>query len=238
LNLGFSFREFSKIFERPCFARVETMEYPQKVKALVITGGAAPEPERVRAWLVDRPFVVAADSGLETARACGVRASLVVGDFDSLRDPSLLEEYAEHEIRRFGKAKDETDTEIALRMAFEEGADDVALIGGGGGRLDHLFAIASLFARGQHPTAWMTDKATVRCIDGEMTEAGAIGDLVSFFPVGCEPCEMESQGLRWPLDGLRWRLGDAGVSNEFAAAEVWVRMRQGRLVMVRPIGSE
>lgn len=208
------------------------------MRALVITGGAAPSAAAAQPWLRDRQLIIAADSGLETARAYGVRASIVVGDFDSLRDESLLAGYPDEAIRRFGSAKDDTDTEIALSVAFEEGARDVALLGGGGGRLDHLLAIAAIFARERRPSVWVTESSEVRAVTDELVVTGRPGDLISFFPLGREECRMESAGLRWSLDGQRWGPGDVGVSNEFVSSEVRVRMKEGRLLMVRPLRSQ
>lgn len=46
---------------------------------------------------------------------------------------------------------------------------------------------------------------------------------------------MESKGLRWPLDGLRWTRGDIGVSNEMTGNDFSVTMKTGRLIMVTEI---
>jgi thiamine pyrophosphokinase len=205
---------------------------------VVITGGGAPPGDAVKRWLDEATIIVAADSGVETAARYGVRASLVVGDFDSLTEQELLGQYDVGQIRRFPAAKDHTDTELALNLAWEEGADEVVLIGGGGGRLDHLLAIVSLFERPRHPSVWVSDGSEVRAVDDELLARGVPGERISFFPLGSGPCTMESHGLRWPLDSMRWERGDVGVSNEFADSEVCVKMKQGRLLMIRPIRSE
>jgi len=203
----------------------------------VITGGTYPVRELVQSYLDRADYVVAADTGVETALSYGVRPDLVVGDFDSLSDESLLEEFDAESVRRFGRAKDETDTEIALRLVDEAGADHVVLVGGGGGRVDHLLGIASIFERDRHPDLWITDVSAVRALDDEAVEHGTIGETISFLPLGCEPCRMTSSGLRWPLDALTWGRGNAGLSNEFAEPVVRVRMRSGRLLVVRSAGS-
>lgn len=207
----------------------------ERVKAVVITGGESPDTHAARRWLDGAQLIVAADSGLETAHRYGVRAHVVVGDFDSLSDETLLAEYGEEEVRRFASAKDDTDTEIGLRVAWESGADEVVLIGGGGGRLDHLLAIVTLFEREPRPSVWITANEVVRPIDDSIVERGSPGTLVSFFPLGCEQCRMESSGLKWPLDELAWSRGDAGVSNEFTGHEVRVTMIEGRLLMTLPL---
>jgi len=203
----------------------------------VITGGTYPVRELVQSYLDRADFVVAADSGVETALSYGISPDLVTGDFDSLSDESILERFDAGSVRRYERAKDETDTEIALRLAGEAGADHVVLVGGGGGRVDHLLGIASIFERERHPDLWITDASAVRALGDETVEHGAIGETISFLPLGCEPCRMSSSGLRWPLDELTWRRGDAGLSNEFAEQVVRVRMRSGRLLVIRSAGS-
>ncbi|MFW6313607.1 MAG: thiamine diphosphokinase, partial [Spirochaetota bacterium] len=138
------------------------------MNALVITGGAYPDLEAVRHLVDSAGFIVAADSGLETAIAYGIRPSIVVGDFDSLSDEGLLAEYDDASVRRFSTAKDLTDTELALRVAREEGCERVHLVGGGGGRVDHLLAIAGLFERDRYPDLWVTDTSVIRAFDSEL----------------------------------------------------------------------
>ena len=220
------------------FSSLETMEYAGHVRGVIITGGAAPPAAVVATWLADAALVVAADSGLHTAVGYGIRPELVVGDFDSIVDDALLNGYADRQIRRFPRAKDHTDTEIALRVAREEGCDDLVLIGGGGGRADHFLALVTLFERPDPPRAWVSDTAVVSAIVDSTTEYGSIGERISFAPLGCVPCRMTTRGLRWPLDGLTWGRGDIGISNEFAEREIHVAMRSGQLLMVRTLEAQ
>ena len=65
----------------------------------------------------------------------------MIGDMDSLSD----EDRARLEARgcRFvehPRAKDETDLELALTYAVQEGAREIVILGALGGRLDHLLA--------------------------------------------------------------------------------------------------
>ena len=206
------------------------------MRATVITGGDAPAPDIAASWINGAALVIAADSGAETARVYGVEPDLLVGDFDSLPE-AVAADYASNRIRRYPPAKDHTDTEIALRIAREEGCDEVVLIGGGGGRLDHLLAIVALFERPDPPVAWISANAVVSAVDHETVQHGRVGELISFLPLGCAPCRMTSSGLRWPLDDLEWVRGDVGISNEFVDREVRVSMRSGRLLVIRGVGA-
>lgn len=166
---------------------------------------------------------------------CGLRPDLVVGDFDSLESTELLSDFRQSQILRYPRDKDETDTEIAVRVSRERGADEIVIIGGGGGQMSHFVGILSLFDRPDPPSVWITDSAEFTCITGSISITGQAGEVMSFFPVGCETCEMRSEGLKWPLDTVAWNKGDIGVSNELSDTRAEVHMERGRLLMIRDL---
>src|SRR5438034_2699374 len=91
---------------------------------------------------------IAADSGAATALQYGCTPRIVVGDFDSL-DGLLLEDLGKRgsEIRRAAVEKDETDTELAVQVAIDEGETRITLVGAlGGARFDHTMANILLLA--------------------------------------------------------------------------------------------
>lgn len=179
-------------------------------------------------------MICAADSGLDLLVSWKVVPDLVVGDMDSISDLSLLERYPGTEILRFPTAKDDSDTELGLRFLRERGADRVVIAGGGGGRLDHLLAIRSLFGRECHPDEWHTaHESCYRLSEGATLElATRAGATISVFPVGDGASGMESEGLRWPLAGLVWDACGFGLSNEASDKRVVVRAGKGSLLVV------
>jgi thiamine pyrophosphokinase len=205
------------------------------LKGLVITGGSGPDRKRLTKAAEEATRIVAADSGLERALESGIEPDVVVGDMDSLEDRGLLDHFPAERVRSYPQDKDDTDTEIALNMLYESGAEEIVLAGGGGGRLDHLIGILSLFHRNKHPDMWLTGENEVTAIDDVLVRTGLRGEVVSLFPVGTEPAQMRSAGLKWPLDGLTWRAGDVGISNVVVAEELRVQMLRGRLIMVRSV---
>ena len=85
-------------------------------------------------------------------------------------------------------AKDETDTEAALRLAVDRGADEITVFGAlGGPRLDHLvgnllLALVALAGR-TSPCAWSTTSHEVFLVEGDVIFAGGEGDIVSLLPL-------------------------------------------------------
>ncbi len=204
---------------------------------LLFIGGKGPRPELMEEYRNGTGVVAAADSGLETALILGFTPDLVVGDMDSLSDESLLDRFQDR-VLRFPQDKDETDTEIGLRLLQERGCTEVVIAGGGGGRLDHLLGIVILFERAHPPTRWITDRDDVRLIQGEAVLEGVRGETVSLFPLGDGAGMLGSEGLKWELDGLELTRGYAGISNVVTRDRARVRVGKGRLLMVRTLSGE
>jgi thiamine pyrophosphokinase len=203
------------------------------VYGIVFTGGVGPERSRILKYLSIASLTVAADSGLLLAERIGVVPDYIVGDMDSLTDPVILKKYPKSSVKISPTDKDETDTELGITLLYEKGFEDVIIIGGGGGRLDHLLAIFSLFHRRKSPRIWITDKEELVLIDSTFSFTGSPGSIISFLPVGESPATMNSTGLKWPLDTLTWKNGDTGISNVMVAASASIQMRSGKIVMIR-----
>jgi thiamine pyrophosphokinase len=205
------------------------------MRGLLFVGGAGPDRESLGISRQEVSLVVAADAGLVLALALGFRPDLVVGDMDSLPDRRLLQGFSPDTVLEFPRDKDETDTEIGLRTLHERGCPEVTIAGGGGGRIDHLLAIAALFERARPPRRWVTGGEDIRLVDGSCDMEGWEGSTVSFFPLGDEASGMHSEGLAWPLDGLTFHRGDASVSNRVVSTRARVALEKGKLLMVRVV---
>jgi len=203
-------------------------------RGIVITGGNAPDgpvtlSER-EGW-----FVVAADAGADTAERLGIVPDAVVGDLDSIRDSDLSRRFPGVPVERHERAKDWTDTEIALKFLWKRGVEEVTIIGGGGGRIDHLIGILALFHRERPPRRWLTHRDELSVVEGVREFDAPADGIVSFFPLTGTRCTMHSEGLRWELDGLEWTNGDGGISNECRKSRCRVEVLTGRLLMVQSL---
>lgn len=206
-------------------------------RAVIIIGGDAPDGAFINKVCRWADLVIAADSGVEVAAAAGVTPSVVVGDFDSVSRERSRELFPRAAQEAAAAAKDETDTELAVAYARRWGYACCDVVGGGGGRVDHLLANLALMERPDGPDRWFTNAADIRRVDQYLVVSPPEGDTVSVFPCGGVPGLARSSGLRWPLDGIVWSRGVHGVSNEVvgSAVEIWVD--SGALLVVLPISD-
>ena len=191
--------------------------------------------------------VIAADGGAATALELGLHVDELIGDLDSVspRDEARVTT-AGGRVHRYPTAKDATDLELALAAAVSREPPPrlVLVLGGAGGRLDHLLAGALLLASpdwaGADATrtqvrAWLgRAKITVIRAAAELTAAGP-GELVSLLAVGGVAHGVTTTGLRYPLDDHDLRPGTTlGVSNEFTSPRATVRVARGVVLAVQP----
>jgi thiamine pyrophosphokinase len=212
--------------------------------AIVLAGGDPVEPA-LRTRLPAADYVVAADSGLHAAAALGLRVDRVVGDFDSV-DPAELDAAAAlgAAIERHPAAKDATDLELALRDAVGHDAARVVLVGGDGGRLDHLLAnvllLTSSELAGRRVDAFIgpAHLTVVRGGEEPVDIPGAPGSLLTLLPLGGTAVGVITTGLEYPLHHEDLECGTSrGVSNVMLASSATVALAVGTLLVVQPTGG-
>jgi thiamine pyrophosphokinase len=202
---------------------------------VVAGGGALLRPEDLPA----AAMVVAADEGLDSALAAGLRPDIAVGDFDSASRAALERaEAAGTRIVKYPEAKDATDLELALDEAAALAPRRIVVIGVAGGRLDHLLAGllllgADLYARFEIDA--LLGSASVHVVRGERRLEGEPGELVSLLALHGPAEGVSTEGLAYPLRGETLLPGSSrGVSNVFIAGQAAVTVSGGVLVVVRP----
>jgi thiamine pyrophosphokinase len=214
------------------------VETPPASAALVFAGGD-PVDAAVAARLPDAGLVVAADSGVEHALALGRDVDLVVGDFDSA-DPAAVDAAVADgaEVRRYPAEKDQSDLELAVRAARDSGAAQVIVVGGSGGRLDHLITNVLLLASPEFDdidVEALLDDTRITVIRHDARLSGAPGDVCSLLAAGGPALGVRTTGLRYPLDHEDLPPGSTrGLSNELSEPVATVSLEQGTLLAVQP----
>jgi len=207
------------------------------MRAIIIANGQIHDSDFYRSLVAPTDLVICADGGANNALALGLQPKVVVGDLDSL-DQSLrsrLEkmhcQFIVHPSR-----KDQTDLELAVKYAAEQGAQEMVILGALGDRLDHTLANVLLLALPElRPVkAKILDGRQELFLirDGALLE-GQGGDTLSLLPLTEEVTGIYTEGLEYPLENGTLYLGPArGVSNTLTAPQARVRVGQGLLLAV------
>ncbi len=204
---------------------------------VIFAGGTVQTGIAVNIALDTADLIVAADSGAEAALSYGHVPAFVVGDFDSLSIPVTELEAKGSQLIRAKVEKDETDTELAVQVALEQGASEITLLGAiGGARFDHTIANILLLAD--------IETVPMRIVDGPMTcwlvrgpgrtsISGQQGDLLSLFPLTGDATGIRSHNLYYPLQGETLRFSKPrGVSNELTSERAEVSLASGLLLVM------
>jgi thiamine pyrophosphokinase len=193
--------------------------------------------------LIASALMIAADGGARAALHFGVLPQVVIGDMDSLEESELdvLEENGAT-ILRYSPHKNETDLELALLYAVNDGATTIRIIGAVGDRLDHTLSNITLLAL---PALGSCD---VRLVSGEQdtwlmppgtcTIDGAAGDTVSLLPLNGDVDSIRTDGLQYALRDETLHFGPArGVSNVMTGSRATITTADGILLIVHTVGQ-
>ena len=204
----------------------------------VIVAGSSLSTELDSGLLQEADLLIAVDGGADAVASAGAVPSILIGDMDSISSDTR------HDLEDKGVetvllevAKDETDTEAALRLAVDRGANEVTVYGAlGWPRLDHLVGNLLLLS-----SPWLQGVA-VRMVDGvheaflvngDVVFGGASGDIVSLLPLTPRVFNVRTQGLLYPLTGESLlQSATRGVSNQMLGREARVTHGEGVLLLI------
>jgi len=202
------------------------------MKAFIYTGGTIN-----KAGITEHPksgdLRIAADSGYQNALALGEKIDILLGDFDSYT--GKLPEGVE--IVEVPAEKDFTDTQLAVRTALERGADEVVIIGGLSGRLDHTLSniciLPNLWRARVH--AVMTDgNNRIRYISSTSTLiARSHFRYLSLIAISEKLKGVSIEGCKYPLSNATLTRADQyAVSNEITGNCALISVKKGECYVV------
>lgn len=208
--------------------------------AYIFTGGkiAVGSMDELGLCLSEADLIIAADSGYNNASRLGVRPGLLLGDLDSIDRGALDPDELEHIEKIIVPAiKDDTDTQLAVDTALERGADEIIIIGGLGGRLDHTLSTVFLleYIKDKGARGVITDgRNRVRIMEsGEELTIKRGYKYLSLVGL-TDTCEGVSiSGVFYPLkDAVLERKYAFAVSNEITADAAEISLSKGILLVI------
>lgn len=180
----------------------------------------------------ENDLVIAADGGYAHLAKAGIKADIVVGDFDSLgKEP-------DHPcVVKLKVEKDETDLYKAAQIGLEKGYTRFMFFGASGGKLEHTIANIQLLnmlankgckgtivGKGQNITVIKNSTLTLPARDS---------GRVSVFSLREMSFGVTLKGLKYPLNEYNMdNLFPIGVSNEFTGKEVSITVKDGELAVI------
>ena len=199
---------------------------------LLISGGHKPDLNWLAQVYYERQEVLAIDRGIETCHAAHILPKILLGDGDSASAEAWAWADAQGvAISHYPKAKDYTDTQLALQAAYEAGNKFALLTGCFGGRFDHLYSNIVSCAFSPLRTVLADEQEIVFFLQAQ--EALSLRfhtppEALSLIPCTQECTGVTCTGVHWPLMGavLEQSLANA-TSNWVEMEEVTVSIEKG-----------
>ncbi len=206
------------------------------MKSYIFIGGDV-EKCAIESAISDTALVIAADSGYDNAKALGFaeRFDFIVGDFDSTKEKAFC---SRAKIVRVPAEKNETDTQLAINIALENGADELFLIGGLSGRLDHtlsnLYLLASLtncgisacICDGKNRVRFLKERSSLLVPKSDYKYFGLI--------LADSEAKVTIEGAKYPLKNKKLSRQDPSfaISNEVVDNLAMVSTKKGGLFVI------
>lgn len=213
------------------FSKKSDIKIMNKKKAIIFTGGLGPEYRMIGELLRNAGISIAADSGWDLAVGMGVTPDYYIGDMDSISDHQGLAKLPLDRVMKYPVDKDCTDTELAIKFLEDSGYRDIVLIGGGGGRIDHLMALLALFIRPYRPTQWVTSTERILFVQADLELDSYVGQTISVFSNG-KAALISSKGLKWELDRFELGSDQFSISNMATTDRITINVHKGSVLLI------
>ena len=200
----------------------------QSTHGVTLAGGGPFTARDLRLALARAPVPVAADSGADRLLHLGVAPQAVIGDMDSISARAR----AEIPVERQHPVAEQVTTDFDKALRLIE-APLVLALGFAGARLDHgLAALSTLIARSERRCILIGPQDLAFAAPPRLELDLLPGEPLSLFPMA--PVTGRSEGLEWPIAGLRFAPdGMIGTSNRVARRRVVLEFdRRGMLVIL------
>ena len=177
---------------------------------------------------------IAADGGYETAIKLGEGVDILVGDLDSIKS----ELPKDIELVKVPAEKDFSDLQLAINVAMDKGADEIAIIGGLSGRLDHTLANLALLPvlSAMNIHAHINDGFNrVRYLNSTSTLiARSHYKYLSLMPISEKLKGVSIEGCKYPLKNatLTKREPTLTISNEIEGNCALISVRRGECYII------
>lgn len=208
---------------------------------LIITGGKLSQ-SFLSAFLEGKKYdyVIVVDGAIKWIEPCHIIPNILVGDFDTAEESFMKQIAQKYQIavEKHIPEKDETDTELGIRLAIRQGATNIDILGATGKRMDHFLGVVSSLLqplRKQIDCNIYDEYNKIRLIAANQVfeKKDAWGKYISFLPFTEKVTGVTLKGFLYPLENATMVTGNTlGISNELAASRATLQLQEGILICV------
>jgi thiamine pyrophosphokinase len=184
-------------------------------------------------------LILCADSGLLQAFHAGLVPHAVIGDMDSLDEAGFDRNQLPKSILwiKAPKEKDQTDTALCMEYALTQGCDEIIIVGGLGGRIDHTLANLQNLVGYSHKgvkVSLLDENNRIHVLtDQTMTLAAIPGYAVSVMSWTPVSSGVTLTGFAYPLtNAVLTQDFPLGVSNEITDTSATIQVEHGTLLVI------
>ncbi len=199
-------------------------------EAFLIANGKGSFSKNHLSQLQRTTCLIAVDGGIQHCQQLGLTPQLIIGDLDSAF-PEVLTDYAHVEKKLFPQDKDHTDLELAVEFALQNWAK-VRILGGLGGRTDHLLSNINLLALYPGRTSLESADEFLFVIDKCCTLNCYPGQILSLLPLNGPVTGIYTKGLKWELSSGVLDQNFMGISNVCLEDSVNIEVKTGSLLCI------
>ena len=198
-----------------------------------VFGGGEIFPEYIEERPEAEDIVVCADSGYKNALKMGVKVDILVGDFDSLGDiPDGV-----GEVLQVSAEKNQTDTQLAVDIALERGADEIIIVASTGGRCDHALSSLSILENlwnKKKPAYIVNGQNRVRFIrDSGVIIIRSQYKYFSVITLDAVAKKVSIEGGKYPLNNAKIERGvQYAISNEITKNAALITVKKGSVYVI------
>ena len=211
------------------------------MKTLIVTGGNVNKDFLLE--IIDKEdfnTIIAVDNGLRILNENKIKPNHIVGDFDTV-DSKILDEYKNDksiEIHEYNPIKDNTDTDIAIKLAVELKSDKIIILGAIGTRLDHVLGNIQVLKQAmdnsieckildENNEIQLINKTTI-LNKNELTKK-----YISLIPLTEKVENINLKGFKYELENGTLTIGSSlGISNEIVDEQAKIEFNTGVLIMI------
>ena len=184
--------------------------------------------------------IIAGDRGLEALYQLKIIPNHVVGDFDSV-SPEILEFYKKQSqiiFHTYNAEKDNTDTDIALKLAIQIKSSEITILGALGKRMDHAIANIHILKdalEANIPCQIIDAYNRIYLINTEKTleKDKVYGKYISLISLTSTVEGLTLTGFKYPLNKYNLPIGTSlGISNEIIEDIAHIEMEKGILIVI------